>query len=578
MAGPTFDFLNAANAAYQPSPPPNPGGLQVSFVGQPPPSQNFGLPLGGGAAPGPVNLLGPNAPPPSQPAPPPPQTSAPAPATPSHAPPASPPPAAGPSGAAPNGLQFPLTRLSGPGVVTVHAKETEMRGPTLLNAQARANQAAEGAIQAVQARNAEASAGEMAMYGEQARQAAIREDAAVASQAARDEELQYRQQDFDSSVRSLSKMSMDPDRFWATRSTGQKIGAMIGIALGGFVQGARGGSNVGMDVINQAIDRDLKAQEFAYNAAKDTAVAKQTAFGMAMQKYQNADQARAMARAAALDAVQAQLGQQAAMWKGTEAANRANIAMADLEAQKRNEIQQGIAFTPTHQVAVGATYVDPTTGLRYNENQAHDLAKEYRGYGEKLGEINAKGTQDAYLKAIEAAMKQSEEKTKGARDEAKGVASTLQQAGVPKSRAAAERARQALVDNPISTAERALPFARIGAENPMLHKSLFGQNKSEREQAWTNFKSQVLHELSGAAISEGEMRRFNAQLEGAGDTESRLAAIRDIQGQLDSVERNAMAQASPEGQSVYLENKRKAQTSGPSSLSSIGSFKPTGTE
>ena len=92
-----------------------------------------------------------------------------------------------------------------------------MRGPTLLNAQARANQAAEGAIQAVQARNAEASAGEMAMYGEQARQAAIREDAAVASQAARDEELQYRQQDFDSSVRSLSKMSMDPDRFWATR-------------------------------------------------------------------------------------------------------------------------------------------------------------------------------------------------------------------------------------------------------------------------------------------------------------------------------------------------------------------------
>ena len=172
---------------------------------------------------------------------------------------------------------------------------------------------------------------------------------------------------------------------------------------------------MGMDVINQAIDRDLKAQEFAYNAAKDTAVAKQTAFGMAMQKYQNADQARAMARAAALDAVQAQLGQQAAMWKGTEAANRANIAMADLEAQKRNEIQQGIAFTPTHQVAVGATYVDPTTGLRYNENQAHDLAKEYRGYGEKLGEINAKGTQDAYLKAIEAAMKQSEEKTKGAR-------------------------------------------------------------------------------------------------------------------------------------------------------------------
>jgi len=577
MAGPTFDFLNAANAAYQPSPPPNPGGLQVSFVGQPPPSQNFGLPLGGGAAPGPVNLLGPNAPPPSQPAPPPPQTSAPAPATPSHAPPASPPPAAGPSGAAPNGLQFPLTRLSGPGVVTVHAKETEMRGPTLLNAQARANQAAEGAIQAVQARNAEASAGEMAMYGEQARQAAIREDAAVASQAARDEELQYRQQDFDSSVRSLSKMSMDPDRFWATRSTGQKIGAMIGIALGGFVQGARGGSNVGMDVINQAIDRDLKAQEFAYNAAKDTAVAKQTAFGMAMQKYQNADQARAMARAAALDAVQAQLGQQAAMWKGTEAANRANIAMADLEAQKRNEIQQGIAFTPTHQVAVGATYVDPTTGLRYNENQAHDLAKEYRGYGEKLGEINAKGTQDAYLKAIEAAMKQNEDKSKVAREDAKFITQRMQDAGVPVAMAAAEQARQALMKAPLSVNEGVMsPLGLIAKSSPVVHKAMFGADAAEREQAWGAYMNAAKKVIFGN-VTKDENDRANAEFEGAHDQASRMAAIKNTQHTLQKAIENIRKGASPEGRALYDQQTDVPDGAKPLS-ESVSSFRPTGTQ
>jgi hypothetical protein len=112
-------------------------------------------------------------------------------------------------------------------------------------------------------------------------------------------------------------------------------------------------------------------------AARDTASQKQTAFAMAMQKFNSVDAARSLARAAALDAVQAQLGQAKAVYAGTEAANRADMAIAQIEVDKMNQIAQGVRFIPQQQVAVGA-WVDPETGLTYNDAQAREVAAKLR--------------------------------------------------------------------------------------------------------------------------------------------------------------------------------------------------------
>lgn len=271
---------------------------------------------------------------------------------------------------------FTLQAVGGNGVIPAH--EVDLRGPSLLAAQAASNDAVQGTIGRVGDRGVDAAAHEYATALQQEREARAREDAFQQSIAEREEEMQQRLADFDQSVKSLSQMSVDPNRFWATRSTGQRVSAMIGLALGGFLQGARGGSNPALDAINTAIDRDVRAQEASWQIQRDVVNGRQTAFGLAMAKYQNADAARSMARAAALDAVQAQMAQNASLWKGTDAMNRADAAMAALQQEKTNQIAQGVRFVQAQ--STGRIFYDPKTGLTYNEAQARDLAKELRGY------------------------------------------------------------------------------------------------------------------------------------------------------------------------------------------------------
>ncbi len=560
MNGPSPGYLGDIMASM-------PGGLTATPVGAP--ANPFGLNLGN---PQPVAL-------------PPPPAPATAPAGPPEAPPApgqimsggGPPgplmssaPVGAPAPAQPpppdvSGPQFPLRQVGGPGVANIPAKETELRGPHLLAAQDQRNVAEANTIDHVAQRNAQAAEVDYGMALDQARQAQVHQEAADQAGAERAQELQQRQQEFDSSVKALSKMSVDPDRFWASRSTGQKVSAMVSIALGGFLQGARGGSNMGLDMINSQIDRDLKAQEFAYNASRDTANAKQTAFGLAMQKYGSVDAARAAARAAALDTVQAQMAQSAAMWKGTDAANRADMAIASLQDEKMKQIAQGIMFAPSRQVAVGPRWVDPHTGISYDEKQAQEVSKEYRGYGFDIGKEGAKTYGQAVLEGIKGEQKQGDKADEGASK----IAAAVQSTGVPKARALAEGARESLVNSPVGVTERLF-------ENPTVHKALYGQQAAEREQSWTAFKSETLHALSGAAISPTEQARFDKQLEGAKDTASRLKAIRDVQATLDAQERTAMANGDPRAQAAYMRNKSAAQTSGPGAMSGIQSFKPAG--
>lgn len=54
--------------------------------------------------------------------------------------------------------------------------------------------------------------------------------------------------------------SVDPGRFWASRTTGQKIAGIIGLALGSIGAG-NDGVNRAAGLLNQAIDRDLEAQK-----------------------------------------------------------------------------------------------------------------------------------------------------------------------------------------------------------------------------------------------------------------------------------------------------------------------------
>lgn len=445
---------------------------------------------------------------------------------------AAPAPAANPN-------EYHLQRVAGSGRM-IGAREMDMRGPSLKAAQGRANDAFGGAALA-NAANTQANAqAEADMYAQQERQARLREEAAMQSVAQRDEELYQRQQDFDQSVRALSKMQLDPNRFWATRSTGQRIGAMVSIALGGFLQGARGGSNPGLDIINTQIERDIKAQEFGFFAARDTAHAKQTAFSMAMQKYQNVDAARAMARAAALDGVQAQVSQMGALWKDTQAANHANSMMAALEEQKMNQIAQGVKFLPPTMAA--RQYVDPKTGLIYNESEAKALAKEMRDHEFKREEIGLNTAGDIRKEEAKAGVQQQSK----IGEETRFIAEKVQAAGIPQARALAEQALAALRRSPGGASDAA---AR-GALGETLSSKVLSDDANAREQAYNAYKNAAMKALMGN-VTAGEEARADKQFGLASDPASRIRSIESTLSMLDDAERNIVAGTSPSAQSTY---------------------------
>jgi len=321
-------------------------------------------------------------PPPSLPPAGPPAPEPPAPLGPVRPPPPPPPPPASMHGEPPPG-GFPLTRIGGGGVVNVPAKETEMRGPTLRAAQSERNASIQGAIDAVNERSQQTAAQDFAVALQQERRAQTYEDAANYSAAERAQELAQRQADFDQSVKALSQMQKANGNAFAGKNAFQQIAMLASLTLGGFVQGWRGGNNPAADAMKQWTDSELKAQELNFQMAKGTAQEKQTAFAMAMQKYGNVDAARAAARAAMMDSFQTELMQQSARWKGTDAANRAQMAAAALQDEKMAQIAAGIQFMPARQVATGPMFVDKD-GITYTEAQAREVANKERGYEHEM--------------------------------------------------------------------------------------------------------------------------------------------------------------------------------------------------
>jgi len=145
-----------------------------------------------------------------------------------------------------------------------------------------------GARMMLNAQNA--ATGQRAVLGQQATDVQMREDQSVAAAAAANaeryaeqmrvqdernkEQFQYLQKDLDqlqADAIAQGNQEVDPQRGspWAdNKSTGSKIMSAVGLFLGAFGQagmmagGNKNASNQAMDVINQNIERDIKAQEY----------------------------------------------------------------------------------------------------------------------------------------------------------------------------------------------------------------------------------------------------------------------------------------------------------------------------
>lgn len=197
-------------------------------------------------------------------------------------------------------------------------------------------------------------------------------------------------------------MTVDPGRFWASRSTPGKIAGVIGLVLGALGAGPDG-VNRATGIIQQSIDRDLDAQKTEHTLRMQQG---QSALDSATQLYSLHRQmglddiaANAAAKGTALDLAKAQVG----LAEAQTANPIAKAALQKLHAQLDQQQQAADAATKQRQFDNGIKQQDANTrareaGLREGKaggsylggNAAfNELKAEWQGAGGKSGLITS---------------------------------------------------------------------------------------------------------------------------------------------------------------------------------------------
>jgi hypothetical protein len=449
-----------------------------------------------------------------------------------------------------------LRMVSGGGVAKLPAREVLAYGPSQWTGLSAANDAASGAIQQVSQNSGQQAAAEQDMYAAQARQARLREEAALRVGAERDQEMRARALDFERSAKEMSQQRIDPDRFWASRSTPQKIAAFISVALGGFVQGVRGGSNPGLEIINQQIERDIKAQEFAYHSKRDSASAQQTAFANAMQRYQSVDAARSLARVAAMDAVAAEIARQQAQGRGVEAKNRGILALAEVKQNMAEQLLRGIQFIPERQVTAEPRFRVPGRLGSYTAREVDSMLDKEAGRGFELQKLGVEAGYDVEKERVKGQTQQGGKLN----EETQYIAKELKSAGVPQMRQLTEAAMSALTASEGGKAEAAsrVILSALTPAGEALPNAVLSEKANAREQAFQAFANLNMNQLSGGAISPAEEVRLKAQLGSAASPEARRRALQSVLDKLEVMERSIKAGASEQAQETFDRRRQNA--------------------
>jgi hypothetical protein len=144
--------------------------------------------------------------------------------------------------------------------------------------------------------------------------------------AGRAERYRQRTEISDAMERDLLDAKVNPNQFFESKDTGQKILAGIGMLFSGIGSGLTGKPNLAMDVINRAIDRDIDAQKFNINKKQNylSYYVKKTGDELIATNYMKAD---------LLDSVAAQIKAKELGMQASTVGPMAQIAYGQLKMQ-----------------------------------------------------------------------------------------------------------------------------------------------------------------------------------------------------------------------------------------------------
>lgn len=194
-------------------------------------------------------------------------------------------------------------------------------------------------VQAVQAQGAAQAREQDALaQGAKNRAALLDQQQAQMERVAkeRDDILAQHEAEVDRLAKEAASGTVDPDRWWKTRNTGQRITMIIAAALGGFANGFRGigGPIPALQMIQHSIDNDIDAQkEDILNKHRGVEHA-QGLLADLYRRFGRMDQAESVARQVALEHVEQETNQLVAGAKSDEAKANAQVMLANLDERR----------------------------------------------------------------------------------------------------------------------------------------------------------------------------------------------------------------------------------------------------
>ena len=153
-------------------------------------------------------------------------------------------------------------------------------------------------------------------------------------QAQQQTKIMEAETDLKNEIERVSNLKVDPSRYWAEKSTGQKIGLGISLFLGALGAGQTG-VNQAANVINSAIDQDIKIQQGDIAQQTKGLDRKRGLFAEMKRKYKDDLMAREATRAAYLQDAQLKIQEIANKYEGQDISAKAMQLIGQIETQKQ---------------------------------------------------------------------------------------------------------------------------------------------------------------------------------------------------------------------------------------------------
>lgn len=141
--------------------------------------------------------------------------------------------------------------------------------------------------------------------------------------------------DLEAREKEINETKIDPDHFWADKSTGQKIAFVLASALTGALNGRAGIQGNGViTAVNKRIDEDINAQVRNLGTKKEGLTHLQRVYQQAKEKWGDEGIARNQAKLIALTAAEKTARQQASLTRGDAAAAAADKFYSDVANER----------------------------------------------------------------------------------------------------------------------------------------------------------------------------------------------------------------------------------------------------